>query len=254
MTADSFAIPLTAAAIVLGAVSGAAATPGHDTLAADDGPLSIHPIEHASFVMTWNGLAVYVDPVGGGERYDGFPPPDLVLITHLHGDHMSADTLAALATSDTRVVAPASVADALGEAAPSNLAILNHGESVDVRGIEVEAHPAYNLNPDRLRYHPRDRNDNSYLITVGGLRIYVSGDTEDIPEMRALEDIDAAFVCMNLPYTMTVDQAADAVLEFAPRIVYPYHFRGTDGMSDLDRFTELVSAKPDIEVRRLSWY
>jgi L-ascorbate metabolism protein UlaG (beta-lactamase superfamily) len=114
--------------------------------------------------------------------------------------------------------------------------------------------PAYNLDPTRLQFHPRERNDNSYLVTVGGLRLYISGDTEDIPEMRSLQNIDAAFICMNLPYTMTVEQAADAVLDFAPHIVYPYHYRGKNGMSDLDRFTALVSANPSIEVRRLAWY
>ncbi len=92
------------------------------------------------------------------------------------------------------------------------------------------------------------------MVTIGGKRIYIAGDTEDIPEMRALEDIDAAFVCMNLPYTMTVEQAADAVLEFAPKIVYPYHYRGKGGMSDLDEFTKRVAADPEIEVRLLKWY
>ncbi len=95
---------------------------------------------------------------------------------------------------------------------------------------------------------------NGYIITLGKKRLYFSGDTEDIPEMRALQYIDMAFVCMNLPYTMTVESAASAVLEFKPKQVYPYHYRGTEGLSDVVKFKELVSKNPDIEVIQLDWY
>jgi len=244
---------VTVLAVGVGSVS-SAELPKQDTLDTANGPLVIHPIEHATFVMEWNGQTVYVDPVGGAERFAAFPAPDLVLVTHIHGDHLSAETLASVTSDDTPVLAPASVADELGDRAPARLTILAHGSRFDLGGITVEALPAYNLDPERLDFHPRERDDNSYVVSVGGLRLYISGDTEDIPEMRSLKDIDAAFVCMNLPYTMTVEQAADAVLDFAPHIVYPYHYRGKNGMSDLDLFTRRVAADPSIEVRRLAWY
>jgi L-ascorbate metabolism protein UlaG (beta-lactamase superfamily) len=111
----------------------------------------------------------------------------------------------------------------------------------------------YNLSPERQGFHAKGRG-NGYLLTLGGARIYISGDTEDIPEMRALKNIDAAFVCMNLPYTMDVEAAADAVLEFKPKVVFPYHYRGKGGMSDLEEFRSLVAKDPKIEVRLLEWY
>lgn len=231
-----------------------AAEPASDTIPTADGELVVHPINHATFVIEWNGRTVVVDPVGGAEPFAAYHAPDLILITHIHGDHTSVETVAAVATDGTVTVAPTSVAEKLGTAIPGQLTILANGETTDRDGIGIEAIPAYNLTDDRLEFHPPKRGDNGYVLTLGGVRLYISGDTEDIPEMRSLEDIDAAFVCMNLPYTMTVERAADAVLAFAPRIVYPYHYRGTGGLSDLDRFSELVAADPEIEVRRLSWY
>jgi len=241
------------AAVLSVAVVGAGAELSQDTLTTDVGELTIHPINHATFVMTVGDTVIYVDPVGGPELFADFEPPDLVLVTHIHGDHMSAETLSGVCTDTTRILAPATVADELGEGIPGELTILANGEVFSTAGIRVEAVPAYNLTEERQGFHPQGR-DNGYIVTVGGKRIYISGDTEDIPEMRALENIDAAFVCMNLPYTMTVEQAADAVLAFAPKIVYPYHYRGKGGMSDLDAFTKLVAADPKIEVRLLKWY
>lgn len=232
---------------------GAAAELTRDTIKTSDGLLTIHPINHATFVMTWGERVVYVDPVGVGELFAEFEPPDLILITHIHGDHMSADTLKAVSTDTTRVVAPPTVAEKLGEGVPGELTILTNGETFESDGILTEAIPAYNLTEERRGFHPEGR-DNGYVVTIGGKRIYIAGDTEGIPEMRALENIDAAFVCMNLPYTMAVEPAAEAVLEFNPKVVYPYHYRGKGGMSDIDAFIELVSVNPEIEVRRLKWY
>ena len=233
--------------------TGAAAELTRDTIKTSDGVLTVHPINHATFVMTWGEHVVYVDPVGGSELFSEFEPPDLILITHIHGDHTSTETMRGVSTDTTRIVGPPTVAEKLGEGVPGELAIVANGETFEVGGIRVEAVPAYNLTEERQGFHPQGR-DNGYVVTIGGKRIYIAGDTEDIPEMRALENIDAAFVCMNLPYTMTVERAADAVLEFAPRIVYPYHYRGKGGMSDIDRFSEIVASNPDIEVRLLSWY
>lgn len=235
------------------AVAAASTERATDSLTTDAGELAIHPINHATFVMTVGDTVIYVDPVGGAELFADFEPPDLILITHIHGDHTSTETLSGVSTEETRILAPTSVAEKLEEGVPGELTILANGETIEIDGIRVEAVPAYNLTEERMRFHPQGR-DNGYVVTIGGKRIYISGDTEDIPEMRALEDIDAAFVCMNLPYTMTVEQAADAVLDFTPKIVYPYHYRGQGGMSDLDEFVKLVAANPGIEVRLLKWY
>jgi L-ascorbate metabolism protein UlaG (beta-lactamase superfamily) len=241
------------AAVLSAAAVGASAELSQDTLATDVGELTIYPINHATFVMTVGDTVIYVDPVGGPELFADFDRPDLVLVTHIHGDHLSAETLSGVCTDTTRILAPATVAEELGESVPGELTVLANGETFFTAGIGVEAVPAYNLTEDRKGFHPQGR-DNGYVVTIGGKRIYISGDTEDIPEMRALKNIDAAFVCMNLPYTMTVEQAADAVLDFAPKIVYPYHYRGKEGMSDLDQFIKLVAADPGIEVRLLKWY
>ena len=116
-------------------------------------------------------------------------------------------------------------------------------------GVKIEAIAAYNLAAERQRYHPKGRG-NGYVLTLGDKRVYVSGDTEDVPEMRALKDIDVAFLCMNLPFTMTVEQAAGAVRAFRPKVVYPYHCRG----SDLEKFRQLVGTEPGVEVRLRDWY
>ena len=223
------------------------------TIATGQGPLTIHPVEHATFVMQWNGTTIAVDPIGGAAPFKAFGKPDLILITHIHGDHLSVDTVNGLAGSSTVIVAPASVADKFPEADRGRLTVIANGESVNWGESVIQAIPMYNLAPDRQAFHPKGRG-NGYVVTLGGTRIYIAGDTEDIPEMRALEDIDAAFVCMNLPYTMDVSTAADAVLEFKPKVVFPYHYRGKGGMSDLDEFRALVAKDPSIEVRVLEWY
>jgi len=224
-----------------------------DQIATDAGPLVVHPIEHATFVMVWGGKTIAVDPVGGAPAFSEFPEADLILITDLHGDHLSVETVAALSGPGTTTVAPAAVAEKFPEADRTRISVLANGESMEWEDVVVEAIPMYNVTEGREEYHLKGRG-NGYLLTVGGRRIYIAGDTEDIPEMRSLEDIDAAFLCMNLPYTMDVDAAADAVLEFKPKIVYPYHYRGKGGLSDLETFTAIVSKDPAIEVRLLEWY
>lgn len=202
----------------------------------DSGEIIVHPVDHASFVMTAPGLVIYNDPVGGAARYEGLPTPQLILITHEHGDHYHPETLSALVGEQTRLLTNPAVYDMLPEDLKARATAIANGESTTVNDIAIDAIPAYNLTEDRLQYHPEGR-DNGYVLTVDGKRVYIAGDTEDIPEMRALENIDIAFVPMNLPYTMSVQQAADGVAAFAPRIVYPYHY----GDSDIQRFASLVS-------------
>jgi len=224
-----------------------------NTIETGKGPLVIHPIEHATFVMQWYGKTIAVDPIGGVEAFAAFGKPELILITHIHGDHLSVETVNGLATPSTMIVGPASVAEKFPEADRGRITVLANGESIEWGEATIEAIAAYNLSPERQSFHPKGR-DNGYVVTLGGTRVYIAGDTEDIPEMRALENIDAAFVCMNLPYTMDVPAAADAVLEFKPKVVFPYHYRGKGGMSDLDQFQSLVAKDPGIEVRLLKWY
>lgn len=218
-----------------------------DRISGEQGDLIVHPIDHATFVMGWSGKTIYIDPVGGGDRFDGLPRPDLVLVTDIHGDHLDADTLQAIVGDATDIVAPAAVAGELPEGLKSKVTVLANGETASLAGLSVEAVPMYNLSEDRLKYHAKGRG-NGYVVTFGGKRVYISGDTEDVPEMRSLKNIDVAFVCFNLPYTMTAEQAASAVSEFRPKIVYPYHFRG----SDVEEFARLVGNVS--EVRVLQWY
>lgn len=220
-----------------------------DRIETSRGDLTIQPLDHATFVMAWQDRIIYVDPIGGAERFERLPPPDLILITHEHPDHFDTDTLSAVAGDDTELVTPQSVHDALPPALADNARVMANGDAASVSDIAIEAVPAYNTTEERLQYHPEGR-DNGYVLTLGDRRVYIAGDTEDIPEMRALEDIDVAFVPMNLPYTMTEEQAADAVREFKPGIVYPYHSRG----SDIEKFAELVGKDSDVEVRLRDWY
>jgi len=224
-----------------------------NAIATSVGDAVISPVGHATFVVAWNGRAIYVDPVGGGGAFEKFPEPDLILITDVHGDHLNPGTLETVSTERTTIVAPAAVASKIPDAVKGRKVVLANGESADAAGAKVEAIPMYNLTPERKEFHTKGRG-NGYVVTLGGKRFYISGDTEDIPEMRALEGIDAAFVCMNLPYTMTVERAADAVLAFKPKVVFPYHYRGKGGLSDVDEFKKLVSKNPAIEVRQLDWY
>ena len=220
-----------------------------DVVPAADGELIIHPVNHATFVMGWNDQVIYVDPVGGGKRFDGLPRPGLILLTHEHGDHLSAETLLAVAGEKTVLVAPPSVAKRLPEKLRAQTVVLTNGETKSVAGISIEAVPMYNTTPEHLKFHPKGIG-NGYIVTLGGKRVYISGDTEDIPEMRALKNIDVAFICMNQPYTMTEEQAASAVRAFKPKVVYPYHSRG----SDLEKFKNLVDADSGVEVRLRNWY
>ena len=213
------------------------------------GDLIVHPVNHGSFVMWWNSLSLYVDPVGGGSLYQAFQAPDFVFITHPHGDHFDVGTLRSIVTESTKIIAPEVVVAQLPSSLREQAITLHNGDLLESEGIGIESVPAYNLSAGRLNFHPKGIG-NSYLLAIDDRRIYFSGDTEDIPEMRALKNIDVAFLCMNLPFTMTEDQAADATLEFKPKIVYPYHHRG----SDTKKFKSTVAQDPSIQVRLRNWY
>ncbi len=216
--------------------------------------IRIIPISHATAVLEWEELTIYIDPVGGADAFKDQRQPDLILITDVHGDHLSVETLKGLMTEKAKIIAPQAVADKIPTNFTPQIDVLNNGDSKERFGISVEAIPMYNLRKEALKFHEKGRG-NGYVITIDGKRLYFSGDTEDIPEMRALKNIDMAFVCMNLPYTMTVESAADAVLAFQPKQVYPYHYRGRPEISDVAAFKRIVEAgNKQIEVVQLNWY
>lgn len=223
-------------------------------LTPQDAEVKIIPIEHATTILEWGDITIYVDPVGGASAFNGQKQPDLILITDIHGDHLSVETLEELETKKAKIMVPQAVADKIPEQFTPQIDVLNNGDSKERYNITVEAIPMYNLREEALKFHEKGRG-NGYVLNMGEQRIYFSGDTEDIPEMRALENIDKAFICMNLPYTMNVNSAADAVLEFQPVQVYPYHYRGRPNVSDVNKFKELVDAgDKGIEVVQLDWY
>lgn len=225
-------------------------------LSFDEKKLSISPISHATLVLSYGNNAIYVDPTGGIEAFNGFSTPDIVLITDIHGDHMDLETLKALDLSNTTVIAPKAVVVKFPEDLKTKAIVtLNNGDSIEVNEYSIQAIPMYNLREEALKYHSKGRG-NGYVLSINDeQRIYISGDTEDISEMRALKNIDKAFICMNLPYTMTVENAASAVLEFKPKQVYPYHYRGTEGFSDVKNFKTLINQGDEsIEVIQLEWY
>ncbi|GGW32195.1 MBL fold metallo-hydrolase [Arenibacter certesii] len=237
--------------------SKSASTLINETVASKEDPvvdIEIIPIEHASAVLIMDDITIYIDPVGKIDYYNDVPEPDLILITDIHGDHFSLETLEALNTQKSKIILPQAVAEKLPEKFTPQIDILNNGDQKERFGINVEAIPMYNLREEAKDFHPKGRG-NGYVISKNNQRIYFSGDTEDIPEMRGLSHIDKAFICMNLPYTMTVESAADAVLEFRPKQVYPYHYRGKPDVSDVTLFNELIKKeRPDIEVVQLDWY
>lgn len=204
------------------------------------GKLEIVFLGHGSLLLAYDGSNIYIDPVNQYANFSKYPKADLILITHEHNDHLDPKAIAALSKPETRII--------LSEASRKKLGhgeVLQHGHSIDVAGVTVLAVPAYNITSSRMGYHPRERKDNGYVLSIGSLRIYIAGDTEPIPEMANIGKIDIAFLPMNLPFTMTPTQVAQAARIIKPRILYPYHFGSTD-TSDI---TRLLSSDKDIEVR-----
>lgn len=225
-----------------------------ETVAQD--AFKVHPVYHASMVLDWDNTTLYIDPVGIPSVYDEYNTPKLILVTDIHGDHMNAETLMAVAKEETTIVVPQAVADKLPEALQSKLKIVANGATVEVDGFQIEAIPMYNLRESSLKFHEKGRG-NGYVISKNEKRVYISGDTEDIPEMLALTDIDVAFICMNLPYTMTEIQAAKAVVAFKPKTVYPYHYKGAAGFSNVGMFKSFIKKSgvaDQIKVIDMDWY
>ena len=234
-------------AIILGGVAAAGAaitTAGlvQDIIPTSQGDLKIIFIGHATLMFEFAGKVIHVDPVSSEADYTELPKADLILVTHEHGDHFDPKAIGLLRKPATDIVLTQASADAakLG-------AVLNNGQMAVRQGIKIEAVPAYNIVQMRSPgnpYHPKGRG-NGYLLAFADKRVYVAGDTEITPEMRALHNIDIAFLPMNLPYTMTPEMVAEAARAFGPKILYPYHY----GNTDPQKLVRLLQDTPEIEVR-----
>ena len=261
------------AGALLCATAAGATQPAPDALPADDGDVTIVPISHATLQIVHGDTVILVDPALDGAlppirvppeapprppapapppgtvrttRYVGLSKPTLIVVTHGHEDHFAPEAVAFVETPTTRIVVPESMESEV----PGAIGLAN-GETATIDGVTVEAIPMYNIRRGLESggpFHLRGEG-NGYVVTVGGKRLYVAGDTECVPEIRALEDIDVAFLPMNLPFTMTPAEAAACAESFGPAIAYPYHYAGQD-------FREfgVALAGSGIEVRLRNWY
>lgn len=210
-----------------------------DTIKTKSGALEIGFIGHGSLEMSLKGTIIYIDPWSKLTDYSQLPKADLILITHEHFDHLDTTAIALLQKTGTVIMLPAAVRNIIKQGE-----VLRNGEKKTFKDLIIEAVPAYNTTKDRGKFHPKGR-DNGYILTIGGKRIYIAGDTENTPEMDKLKNIDIAFLPMNQPYTMTPQQVANTVNRFRPKILYPYHY----GETNVQDLLKLLKGNTAIEVR-----
>lgn len=213
-----------------------------DTIETSGGPLKIVFIGHGTLLFEFGGKSIHVDPVGQYADYTRLPKADLILVTHEHGDHLDPKAIEAIRTEKTKLIGTEIVAGKM-----QGVLAMKNGDVQTVEGIKVEAVPAYNLVHTRspgVPFHPKG-SGNGYVISFADKRVYVAGDTENTPEMKALKNIDVAFLPMNLPYTMTPEMVADAAKAFKPRILYPYHY----GDTDISKLQALMKDEKSVGVR-----
>nr|WP_321353534.1 MBL fold metallo-hydrolase [uncultured Draconibacterium sp.] len=213
-----------------------------DVFATSEGDLEITFIAHGTLMMQFNGKVIHIDPVSWYADYAAMPKADLILITHEHGDHLDAKALDAVKKNGTELVLTKTCNEQY-----AGTKVLSNGESGTFSGIKVDAVPAYNIKHERepgQPFHPKGVG-NGYVLHFGDKKVYVAGDTENIPEMARLKDIDVAFLPMNLPYTMTPEMVADANKMFQPKVLYPYHF----GETNTDELVELLKNQNKTELR-----
>ncbi|MEN6375679.1 MAG: MBL fold metallo-hydrolase [Smithella sp.] len=213
-----------------------------DNIKTEEGDLSITFLGHATLMISFNGKIIHIDPVSEYADYSKLPKADLILVTHEHYDHCDLEAIGAIRTDQTIMVI---TQDAAGQIEGG--IVMKNGDKNTVQGLLIEAVPAYNLVNMRspgVPYHGKGIG-NGYIITCGGKRIYIAGDTENIPEMKSLQNIDIAFLPMNLPYTMTPEMVAEAACAFKPGILYPYHY----GDTDVQKLIDLLKDEENIEVR-----
>jgi L-ascorbate metabolism protein UlaG (beta-lactamase superfamily) len=233
---------------------------GHDQFATSDGAIDFVPIHHAALMLTWKNEHILVDPApidnnaqgaAVAAPYKRLPPPDFILITHIHGDHYSAPILQAVAGPNTVIIVPQNVHDAMPPDLQAKAKVMKNGDKSTIGAVGIEAVPAYNISADRLKFHPKGQG-NGYVLSFANKRIYIAGDTEETPELAHLANIDVAFIPMNLPYTMTVEAAAQWVKDFKPKMVFPYHYSVQDGYADTATFERLVGNASVVRLRK--WY
>ena len=215
-----------------------------DVVKTAKGDLEITVIGHGSLMFSFGGKIIHVDPFSHMADYSKIPQADLILLTHEHPDHLDIKALDRLRTDRTKIILTEKCAQQV-----KGGTIMQNGDVKTVGGLKIEAIPAYNLvhiRSEGVPFHPKG-NGNGYVITFGDKKIYVAGDTENIPEMKQLKDIDCAFLPMNLPYTMTPEMVADAAKAFKPKVLYPYHYHF--GKTDLPRLVELMKDTPEVEIR-----
>lgn len=218
-----------------------------DTLTARDGSaIDISFFKHASLALRVGDQYIYIDPVSDYADYSKLPKADLILITHSHSDHLDSLAVDAIRTSETKIICDSTSAATFG----TDCFVMRPGEQAQPRDyVNIEAIAAYNTSEAQLQFHPRERKDCGYLLTIGGTRIYIAGDTEPTPEMLTLRNLDVAFLPVNQPYTMTVDQAVAAVNALRPAIFYPYHYGGTDQTTDIDRLARELKEVTEVRIR-----
>ena len=235
----------TLAATAAFATTGCAMDFQTDTFKTKEGKaVTITAIKHASLRIQYDGLEIQVDPVAQyapETDYSKFPKADFILVTHEHFDHFDRDAIATLKKDGTQVFANPSVQKMLG----FGTALTNGEQRVIAKDISLTAVPAYNTTPGHTQFHPKGR-DNGYVLTMGGLRIYIAGDTEDISEMANLKDIDVAFLPCNQPYTMTPEQVAKAARTIKPKVLFPYHYSQTPVKQVADL---LAGSEIDVRIR-----
>ena len=207
-----------------------------DVFKTSGGDLKITFIGHGTLMLNYAGKVIQVDPVSMYADYTTLPKADLILVTHEHMDHLDPKAIQALSTPGTVIVCNQASAKSL-----PNATVMKNGDEKTAAGIKIEAVPAYN--PEK-QFHPKG-NGNGYVLTFGDKRVFIAGDTENVPEIKALKNIDVAFLPMNLPYTMTPEQVADVAKAMRPKILYPYHF----GQTDTGRLVDLLKDEKGIEVR-----
>ena len=234
---------LTFLLLLIATISFAAEGPvKRDVLKTSAGDVEMLFIGHSSLIMTFQGKVIHFDPWGKMADYAKLPKADLVFLTHDHNDHFDLKALQTIQKKDTIVVLPPICSDRVPEGS-----IIENGESMTVKGIEVRAVPAYNVlhkRDDGKPYHPKGIG-NGYILTFGDKRVYVAGDTENLPEIKALKGIDCAFLPMSVPSTMSPEMVADVAKAMRPKILYPYHY----GTTDPTRLTALLKDIPGVEVR-----
>ncbi len=216
-----------------------------DTFTTNQGELSIYFVKHGSLFFEFNGKIIHVDPVSGMGNYEEYPDADLIFITHQHSDHLDMNAINLLKKENTKIIMTEKCHEMTENI--SNVIVMHNGDELNINRLDIKAIPAYNIEHKRENgkpYHPEGEG-NGYIITFGDKRVLVAGDTENTPEIKALQNIDIAFLPMNLPYTMTPEMVADAAKAFRPKIVYPYHY----GNTDTSKLVELLKNEKNIEVR-----